>query len=173
MDLLSMLSEFPKNYSLHSWANSCWGCGGKNQEWDVAAFLWDVRYLGVSLIAQLVKNPPLMQETPVWFLVRKIPCRRDKLRTPIVLGFLCGSARKESPFKAGDLGLIPGLGRFTWRRERLPTPIFWPREFHGLYSPLDHKESDTTEWLSLSFIISYIHKSKATEKILFPCDENS
>ena len=20
-----------------------------------------------------------------------------------------------------------------WRRERLPTPVFWPREFHGLY----------------------------------------
>ena len=22
-----------------------------------------------------------------------------------------------------------------WRRERLPTAIFWPGEFHGLYSP--------------------------------------
>ena len=36
-----------------------------------------------------------------------------------------------------------------WRRERLPTPIFWPGEFHGLYSPWGCKESDTTEWLSL------------------------
>jgi len=35
-------------------------------------------------------------------------------------------------------------------RERLPTPIFWPGEFHGLYSPLGHKESDMTERLSLS-----------------------
>ena len=32
-----------------------------------------------------------------------------------------------------------------WRRERLPTPVFWPREFHGLYSPWGHKESDNTE----------------------------
>jgi len=32
-----------------------------------------------------------------------------------------------------------------WRRERLPTPVFWPREFHGLYSPWGHKESDMTE----------------------------
>ena len=23
--------------------------------------------------------------------------------------------------------------------------MFWPREFHGLYSPWGHKESDTTE----------------------------
>ena len=37
-----------------------------------------------------------------------------------------------------------------WRWERLPTPVFWLREFHGLYSPWGHKESDTTEWLSLS-----------------------
>ena len=24
-------------------------------------------------------------------------------------------------------------------RERLPTPVFWPGEFHGLYSPWGHK----------------------------------
>ena len=30
------------------------------------------------------------------------------------------------------------------------TPIFWPGEFHGLYSPWGHKESDMTERLSLS-----------------------
>ena len=28
--------------------------------------------------------------------------------------------------------------------------VFWPREFHGPYSPWDCKESDTTEQLSLS-----------------------
>ena len=37
-----------------------------------------------------------------------------------------------------------------WRRERLPTPVFWPREFHGPYSPWDCKESAMTERLSLS-----------------------
>ena len=42
------------------------------------------------------------------------------------------------------------VGKTPWRRERLPTPVFWPEEFHGLCSPWDHKESDTTEWLSLS-----------------------
>ena len=31
-----------------------------------------------------------------------------------------------------------------------PTPVFWPGEFHGLYSPCGHKELDTTEGLSLS-----------------------
>ena len=32
----------------------------------------------------------------------------------------------------GDLGLIPGLGWSPWRRERQPTPVFRPREFHGV-----------------------------------------
>ena len=32
-----------------------------------------------------------------------------------------------------------------WRGERLPTPVFWPGEFHGLYSPWPLKESDMTE----------------------------
>ena len=45
-------------------------------------------------------------------------------------GFPCGSAGKQSPCNVGDLGLIPGLGRFRWRGERLPTPVFWPGEFH-------------------------------------------
>ena len=32
-----------------------------------------------------------------------------------------------------------------WRRERLPTPVFWLREFHGLHSPCRCKELDMTE----------------------------
>ena len=65
-----------------------------------------------SLVAQLVKNPPAMQETWVRFLGWEDP----------------------------------------WRRERLPTSIFWPGEFHGPYSPWGCKELDTTERLSLFFL---------------------
>ena len=53
--------------------------------------------LRAYLIAQLVKNPPAMQETPVWFLGRMILWRRDSLPTPVFSGFPCGSAGKESP----------------------------------------------------------------------------
>ena len=53
---------------------------------------------------------------------------------------------------AGDSGSIPGLGRFPWRRERPPTPVFLPGEFHELYGPWGHKESDTTEQLPLHFL---------------------
>ena len=48
-----------------------------------------------------------------WFYswVRKFPWRRDWLPTPVFLGFPGGSDSKESARNAGDLGLIPGLGR--------------------------------------------------------------
>ena len=64
-----------------------------------------------SLIAQLVKNRPAMQETLFNSWVRKIPWRRDRLPTPVFLDFRCGSAGKESACNSGDLGLIPELGR--------------------------------------------------------------
>ena len=70
-----------------------------------------LQYSWASLVAQMVKNLPVMQET--WF--------------------------------------DPWAGKIPWRRERLPTPVFWPREFHGLYSPWAPKESEVTERLSLYF----------------------
>ena len=56
------------------------------------------------------------------------------------MGVPDGSDGKESTCNAGDLGSIPGLGRTPWRREWLPTPVFWPGEFHGLCSPRGCKE---------------------------------
>ena len=47
-------------------------------------------------------------------------------------------------------GLDPWIRKIPWRRGRLPIPVFWPGEFHGLYSPWGLKESDTAEQLSLS-----------------------
>ena len=63
-----------------------------------------------SLIVQLVKNPPAMQET--W--VRS-------------LGW-------EDPLEKG----------------KATTPVFWPKECHGLCSPWGGKELHTTKRLSLS-----------------------
>ena len=51
--------------------------------------------------------------------------------------------------QCGRPGFDPWVGKIPWRREWLPTPVFWPGESHGLYSPWGCKESDTTEWLSL------------------------
>ena len=50
-----------------------------------------------------------------WFesWVWKIPWRRDRLPTPVFLGFPGSSDDKEFSFNAGDLGSTPGLGRFS------------------------------------------------------------
>ena len=44
-------------------------------------------------------------------------------------------------------GFDPWVGKIPWRREKLPTPVFWPGEF----SPWGRKESDTTEQLAPHF----------------------
>ena len=64
-----------------------------------------------SLIAQLIKNLPARQETPARFLGQEDHWRRDRLPTPIFLGFPCGSAGQESACNVGDVGSIPGLQR--------------------------------------------------------------
>ena len=48
-------------------------------------------------------------------------------------------------------GFEPWVRKIPWRRERLPTPVFWPGEFHGLYSSWGRKELDMTELLSHTF----------------------
>ena len=44
------------------------------------------------------------------------------------------------------------VGKIPCKRERLPTPVFWPGEFHWLYSPWGHKG-----WIW--FIYSLSHSS--------------
>ena len=50
---------------------------------------------------------------------------------------------KKSARNVGDPGSIPGLGRFPWRREWLPTLVFLPGDSHGQrslvgYGPQGH-----------------------------------
>ena len=78
------------------------------------------------------------------FWVGKIPWRRDRLPTPVFLGFPGGLAGKKYACNAGDL---VSLGwEDPWKRERLLTPVFWPGEFHGLYGPWASQELDTTDF---------------------------
>ena len=63
-----------------------------------------------------------------------------------------GSDGKASVYNAGDLGLIPGSGRFPEEGNGNPQPVFLSGKSHGQrslvgYSPWGHKELDTTEQL--------------------------
>ena len=108
---------------------------------------------GASLVAQLVKNPLAMQETPVRFLGQEDLMERDRLPTPVFLGFPGGSDSKVSACSVGDLGLLPGLGRSPGGRHGNPHQHSFLENPHGQRSwwAIDHgvaEESDTTEQLS-------------------------
>ena len=103
-------------------------------------------YLRTSLIAQLVKKIHLKWRRH-WFdsWVRKIPWSRDRLPTPVFLGFPCSSAGKESACNVGDLSLSPGLGRSPGEGKG------YPLQYSGLENSMDCspwgcKELDTTGW---------------------------
>ena len=98
----------------------------------------------VSLIAQLVKNPPAMQETPVWFQGGGRSAGGG-IGYPLQYSLASLVAQLvKYPTTMWETGFDPWVGEILWRRERLPTPVFWSGKFHG------HKELDTTERLSLS-----------------------
>ena len=132
---------------------------------------------------------PLQCRRP-WFSswVRKICWRRDRLSTPVSLGFPCGSAAKESPCNSGDPGSIPGSGRsagdgigyllqYPWAslvaqllknlsamRETWVWSLGWedPWRRERLPNPVfwpGHKELDTTEQLSqLQLVCGGLHQ---------------
>ena len=91
-----------------------------------------------------------LQSRRLWFnsWVRKIPWRRNRLPTPVFLGFPCGSAGEESTCNAGDLGLIPGLGRSPG--EGKGYQLQYSGLENSINSPRGRKHSDTTEQISLS-----------------------
>ena len=79
-----------------------------------------------------------------------------------IRGYRVLCALKGTSLVAQKLKHLPAMWE-TWvqslgwedhlEKERLPTPVFWPGEFHEPYGPWGHKESDMTEWLSPSLFI--------------------
>ena len=48
------------------------------------------------------------------------------------MGLRDSSVDKESACNVGDPGLISWVRKIPWRRERLPTPVFWPGEIKSM-----------------------------------------
>ena len=62
---------------------------------------------------------------PVQFLGPEDPLEKDRLPTPVFLGFPGGSAGKESTCNAGDPSSIPGLGRSPGEGMGYPLQYSW------------------------------------------------
>ena len=82
-------------------------------------------------MAQMIKNPPALQGPQFDSWVAKIPWRRNRLLTPVFLGFPGGADGKESASNAGDLGSIPGLGRSPGKGDGNPLQYSCLENPHG------------------------------------------
>ena len=75
----------------------------------------------------------------------------------LLLGFPGGSAGRTR-LQCRRPWFHSWVRKIPWRREKQPTPVFWPGEFHRQrslagYSPWGHKESDATGRLSLLLVL--------------------
>ena len=75
-----------------------------------------------------------MQETLVWFLGQEDPLEKGEATHSRVLGLPLWLSWQRIHLQCGRPGCDPWVGKIPWKRERLPTPVFWPGEFHGLQS---------------------------------------
>ena len=119
-------------------------------------FRFPLRKQWASLVAQLVKESACNAGDPGSIhSLRRSP--GEGLGYPLQYswgfrGFPGGSDGKESICNAGHLGLIPGSGRSSEGGHGNPLQDSCLENPSGQkslvgYSPWDHKESDTTEWL--------------------------
>ena len=90
--------------------------------------------LWASLMAQLVKNLPAMQATPVLFLGQEDPLEKG-IGYPVQYSWASFVAQLVKNPPAMWKTWVQSLGwEDPLERERLPTPVFGPKEFHRLYS---------------------------------------
>ena len=113
-----------------------------------AAASWETQdALGrrASLVAPLEKIHLQCRRPWLDSWVGKIPWRRDRLPTPVFLGFPYGSAGEESACNAGDLGSFPGLGRCPGEGKG------YPLQYSGLENSMDCKVHEVAKsWTQLS-----------------------
>ena len=128
---------------------------------------WRWTDLNLKLNSPCVKQQGLRRRLSLWlsYLERRgnwlLSChRRDSPLSLYMAGAsLVAHMVKKSICNAGDLGLIPGLGKIPWRREWQPTPVSLPGESCGQrslagHNPWGRKGSDTSKRLTFSLFLS-------------------
>ena len=97
----------------------------------IAASRLSLVVVRASLVAQTVKCLPAMQETWVQFLGREDLLKGEATHSGI-LGLLLWLSWQRIHLQCGRPGFDRWVRKIPWRRVRLPTPVFWPGEFHRL-----------------------------------------
>ena len=84
----------------------------------------------------------------------------------IWMDFLGGSDGKKISLQRKRPGFGPWVRKILWKREWLPTPVFWPGEVHGQkslagYSSCGRKQADTTDTFTF-------HSPEYSHKYILP-----
>ena len=108
-----------------------------NISWNLHLFLWKKGKTKSSLVAQMVKNPPAMQEISP--CVRKIPWRKEGLPIPV---FLPRKSHGREPGRLQSMGsqsqtrLLPVFTSWD-NHEKWPQPWWHKKEQKGLFTILE------------------------------------
>ena len=121
-------STFWKFRTLNS---ECWIYTFKKKEAVEVPLISIISFYPTSLVAQLVKNPPAVQETLVWFLDWEDPLEKKSAMHSSMHGLpwwlrwwiICLQCRGPR--------FDPWFGKIPWRRAWQHTPVFLPGESHG------------------------------------------
>ena len=108
-----------------------------------------VRYMNLWLKKEILKG----NKTPWMRKKHKLIRWLTKTQTPEL-------TETESACNAGDLGLIPGLGKSPGKGNGLPTPVFLPGKFHGqrILAGYGHGVAKRQTWLSNLHFHTFKHK---------------
>ena len=106
-----------------------------------------VKRCSISLIIREMPNKSTMRHhfTPI-----RMTFIKNKSGLPLWAS-LVAQLVKKIHLQCWRPGLDPWVGKLSWRRERLPTPVFWPREFHGLYRPWGCRVRH--DWVTFTFMV--------------------
>ena len=122
-----------------NWTESCWR-SGKASSWGSRG---EVRH---------ESEGTKTNHKPYLFLTLSFYCSHSDVYN--VVASLVAQLVKNLPAMP-ETGFDSWVGKIPWRRERLPTLVFWPGEFHGLYCPWGCKESDMTFTFTFHIMICW------------------
>ena len=115
-------------------------------------FFIGYHHLLIAFILRRASHVLLRQLSGFWHPLVELLVAEAISALPGQHGFPCGLAGKEYTCNEGNLSLIPGLKRTPWRRERLPTPVFW--RIPWTVESMGSQRVDRTERLSLHFLLN-------------------
>ena len=104
---------------------------------------YPLQYSWASLVAQMAKNPPICNAGDPCSISGSGRSPGEGIGYPLQHSQVSLVVQLVKQY--GRPGFSPWVGKIPWRREKPSTPVFLPREFHGLYSPWSCKEFSRPE----------------------------